>query len=128
EENKNTESAEVSENSQSTAVKPVQMAIKGNDTSSIGDNSAETILAIVAYLISAIGVIASIVAGYILINGFDEDHLKMIGWVVLIGGIIVSLIIWASLMILVNISNNIRHIKHELQEDRVITQYEKSQE
>lgn len=128
EENKINEKYQECEIPQSTAVKPVQMAIKGNDTSSIGDNSAETILAIVAYLISAIGVIASIIAGYILINGFDEDHLNMIGWVVLVGGIIVSLIIWASLMILVNISNNIRHIKHELQEERVITQYEKSQE
>lgn len=122
EENLNTnDSLNRSEQPQINDTKSTQMSIESNRTSSIGDNSAETILAIVAYLISAIGVIASIIAGYILINGFDDEYFSLIGWAVLVGGIVISLIIWASLMILINISNNIRIIKHELQEERTIT-------
>ena len=129
EENLNTnESLSRDEQAQAKEATSTQMSIESNRTSSIGDNSAETILAIVAYLISAIGVIASIIAGYILINGFDNEYFSLIGWAVLVGGIVISLIIWASLMILINISNNIRIIKHELQEERTITMSKESQE
>ena len=67
---------------------------------SIGNNSAETILAILAYALLFIGILASIVLAF-----------KMEDILVLFAGIISSVISWAALMVIINISNNIRTIK-----------------
>lgn len=80
--------------------------------STVGDNLAETILAFIAYAILILGVIVSVIAGGLLItDNYEWDN--KIGWAILIGGTFLSMVTWASLMILVNISNNIRQIKHE---------------
>lgn len=80
--------------------------------SSVGDNPAEAILSFIAYTILILGIIGSEIVGGLMI--WADYEWGKIGWIVLIGGVFASLIIWASLMILINISNNIRQIKHEL--------------
>lgn len=80
--------------------------------STVGDNLAETILAFIAYTILILGVIVSIISGGLLII-YNYEWDNKIGWAILIGGTFLSIVTWASLMILVNISNNIRQIKHE---------------
>lgn len=67
---------------------------------SIGNNIAEYILAILAYALLFIGIFTSI----ILTAEMEEI------WV-LFAGIISTVICWAALMVTVNISNNIRTIK-----------------
>lgn len=83
--------------------------------SSVGNNPAEAILEFIVYVFLVFGIIASVVPGILLIMDGDSSDVKL-GLTILIGGPIVSLIIWAAGMILINISNNIRQIKYELQD------------
>ncbi len=85
--------------------------------SSLGDNAAEAILAFIAYFLLFIGIITPVIIGVLLIIT-DDDLLNIIGWIVMIAGIIPPLISWAILMLFINISNNTRQIKHLLQEMR----------
>lgn len=107
-------------NNEETQMNPSKYSEYENDFtptySKIGDNIAEKVLAIVAYIILFGGIIFSIIAGVELLNNPYVD--KWLGLIYLIGGCIASLIIWASLMVTVNISNNLRQIKHELRERR----------
>lgn len=80
--------------------------------STVGDNWAESILAFIAYAILIVGVSLSILIGVLLIID-NNDWDNIIGKLILIAGPIVTLIIWANLMILINISNNVRQIKKE---------------
>lgn len=83
--------------------------------SSVGDNIAEAILAFIAYAILILGILVTVVIGaFFLFDDYEWDN--VIGLIILITGIPASLITWASLMILINISNNVRQIKHELQD------------
>ena len=87
------------------------------DHSSVGDNIAEAILAFVAYAILILGILATvIVGGFFLFD--DYKWYNLIGWIILFTGIPATLLTWASMMILINISNNVRQIKHELQNRR----------
>lgn len=78
-----------------------------------GDNSAESVLKATAYAILIIGIIASVIGMYILGSGWDGNPLAAFS--VLCGGTAFATVIWASLMVVVNISTNIRAIKHRLQ-------------
>ena len=44
----------------------------------------------------------------------DRHSTQGLGLAIIVGGIIYSVISWAILMVIANISNNIRQIKHEL--------------
>lgn len=95
-----------------------QCADSENDQSYVpstgGDNPAEAVLSSVAYIILIIGILVSVGIGLLLImDNYEED--RKLGWIILIGGLVSSIIVWASLMILINISNNVRQIKYELQ-------------
>lgn len=80
-------------------------------TSVKGDNSAETIIIVVAYATLIIGCIVSLCFG---ISLLDHRATEGMGYTILILGTISSVISWAFLMVIANISNNIRAIKHEL--------------
>lgn len=77
-----------------------------------GDNVAETVLSIVAYVVLVVGIIISIGVGYTIGSGYFGKPL--LGFVYFVVGTILSFILWAGLMVTVNISINIRQIKHEL--------------
>lgn len=83
---------------------------QNNGQNSVGDNAVENILERSAYTILVIGIFASIVTG----AGVGIENEAWQGWLVFFGGSISSFLIWARLMIHVNISNNVRQIKHEL--------------
>lgn len=90
-------------------------ACKKRSASNVGDNAAEAVLSFIAYTILVLGIAFSVLIGWLLMmdrNSWDNK----IGTVLFIGGPIVSIITWASCMILVNISNNVRQIKHELRD------------
>lgn len=92
---------------------PVSEINQSSDYSSIGDNPAEAILSFIAYGILILGILVSLICGGLLIiDNYKWDNI--VGWAILIGGLILSLIVWASLMILINISNNVRQIKYEI--------------
>ena len=78
----------------------------------IGNHSAESILSFFAYFTLIVGILGSIGGGVMLIN----DNETAAGWYVLIGGPIFSLLCWATMLVLVNISNNIKEIKHNTQQ------------
>ena len=84
-----------------------------------GDNSAESVLKATAYAILIIGIIASVIGMYILGSGWDGNPLAAFS--VLCGGTAFATVIWASLMVVVNISTNIRAIKHRLQDSKEST-------
>lgn len=79
---------------------------------SVGENNAESVLAFVAKTILILGILISVIAGYGIMSIPYGSSLG--GLVVIVLGIIISLVSWASLMVIVNISNNIREIKHRL--------------
>lgn len=76
-----------------------------------GYNSAEKVLTFVAYTILLAGIVGTIILSTYTINNEKDSSL---GLTYLIGGILTSLISWATCMVLVNISNNIRGIKRIL--------------
>lgn len=82
-----------------------------NSEKGLGDNAAEKVITVVAYLTLIIGCLGSLIMGLELM-----DHLstEVTGVAVLFGGILSSIITWAFLMVIANISNNIRQIKYEL--------------
>lgn len=85
---------------------------KVKNPSKIGDNAAEAVLSIVAYAILIIGILASISVGIAVgSHGYSNDEA---GFAIAIGGSILSIIAWAGCMVTVNISNNLRQIKHIL--------------
>lgn len=86
--------------------------------SSVGDNMAESVLAFIAYAILIVGIIFSILIGWLLVTD-DYEWDNKIGKIILIVGPIASVIIWATAMIIVNISNNVRQIKRELRKKRL---------
>lgn len=77
----------------------------------LGDNAAEKVISFVAYLTLILGCLGSLIAG---INMMNNCSTEGIGVGVLFGGILSSIITWAFLMVIANISNNIRQIKYEL--------------
>lgn len=83
-----------------------------NKTTTLGDNAAEKIIAILAYILLIGGCIVAIIFGSILMDNYRTEG---VGVLVLLGGVLSSIISWAFLMVIANISNNIRQIKHELQ-------------
>lgn len=91
---------------------PVPENCQSRHYSTVGDNPAEAILSFIAYAILILGIIGSVIVGGLMI--WADYEWSKIGWIVLIGGVFASFIIWASLMIIINISNNIRQIKYEL--------------
>ena len=92
---------------------PEEKTLESNESSSqnVGDNSAESVLKGVAYTIFSVGIVASIVGGF----AFDEGFA---GFIIAVLGAIVSVVLWASLMVVVNISTNIREIKHILKDKK----------
>ena len=80
--------------------------------SSTGDNAAESILAFVAYASLIAGIIVAAAVGYA-VGSFEYGN-KVLGWGVFFVGACLSIITWAACMVIVNISNNIRHIKRRL--------------
>lgn len=83
-----------------------------NETTALGDNAAEKIIAILAYILLIGGCIGAVISGSIMMGNYRTEGA---GVIVLIGGVLSSIISWAFLMVVANISNNIRQIKHELQ-------------
>lgn len=82
------------------------------EPSTLGDNAAEAVLSIVAYAILILGILASIITGYeIGSHGYNNEGQ---GFLIFLGGTITLIITWAACMVIVNISNNVRQIKHEL--------------
>lgn len=79
--------------------------------SGLGDNSAESVIAVVAYVTLVLGILGSLIYGIVLM---DHKSTTPMGWCILIGGTLSSIITWAFLMVIANISNNIRQIKYEL--------------
>lgn len=78
----------------------------------VGDNSAaESIITIVAYIMLIFGCIGSIIYGVELADSYMTDDIAL---PVVIGGVCLSVVTWAFLMVVANVSNNIRQIKHEL--------------
>lgn len=71
----------------------------------LGDNRAEAIIQLFACFVLVVGVIASIIAGIMI---------RPVGALIFLFGSILSVLVWASLQVVANISNNIREIKHEL--------------
>lgn len=90
---------------ETTETKPVQFR------AGLGDNAAESVVTFVAYLTLILGIFGSLIWGVILM---DHRATYATGWFVLIGGTLSSFITWAFLIVIANISNNIRQIKHEL--------------
>lgn len=84
--------------------------------SNVGDNIAEKVLAIVAYIFLILGILLSLIFGFKIIS--DPWGSGLAGFLTIVGGSIVSLICWAAMMITVNISNNIRQVKRLLQRRR----------
>lgn len=75
-----------------------------------GDNNAESILSFVAYTVLVFGLFISIILScYVGHKGKALD-----GWKLFLGMAFGCSIVWAGSMILINISNNIRSIKHLL--------------
>lgn len=83
-----------------------------NKPSSVGDNAAELVLSFVAYAILILGILGSLITAFTV--GTHGYHNEASGFLIFIGGTITSVITWAACMVVVNISNNIRQIKHEL--------------
>lgn len=81
-----------------------------NTSSSLGDNSAESILTFFSYAVLVLGLIGSIIIGIVV--GDDNEAL---GWGCFFGGVVSVIISWAVCMVIINISNNIRQIKKHLQ-------------
>jgi hypothetical protein len=81
-----------------------------NTSSSLGDNSAESILTFFSYAVLVLGLIGSIIIGIVV--GDDNEAL---GWGCFFGGVVSVIITWAVCMVIINISNNIRQIKKHLQ-------------
>lgn len=79
----------------------------------MGDNAAEKILCIVAYAILAIGLILTVIYA-VIVGSMYGQYTTLMGWMIFFGGTIYTVIAWASLMVYLNISTNIREIKHEL--------------
>lgn len=86
--------------------KPVEKKAK-----ELGDNNAEKFITVFAYLSLVLGCLMSIIYGRILM---DDRSTEELGFAVLVSGIVASIASWAFLMVISNISNNIRQIKHEL--------------
>ena len=82
-----------------------------NPQSGLGDNAAEKVISIVAYVTLILGILGSLIWG---VDLMDRSSTTAMGWGVLIGGVLTSIISWAFLMVVANISNNIRQIKYEL--------------
>lgn len=82
-----------------------------NAEKGLGDNAAEKVISIVAYATLILGILGSLIAG---INLMDHHSTEAMGLGVLLGGILSSVVTWAFLMVIANISNNIRQIKYEL--------------
>ena len=76
-----------------------------------GENHAEKVISILANVTLVIGCLVSVIYGGALMDNYFT-HSQ--GIVVFIVGILSSVISWAFLMVIANISNNIRQIKHEL--------------
>lgn len=85
-------------------------SIQPHKSSSLGNNAAESILASFSYTLLVIGVIAAITTGVIV-----SEESALLSWLCFFGISIFAIILWASLMVIVNISNNLRQIKKHLQ-------------
>lgn len=81
--------------------------------SSRGNNIAETVLTVLAYIVLVVGIIVSLVIG---IGALVTDGDSGKGWLFMFGGILLTLVMWASIMITVNISVNLRQIKQYLRD------------
>jgi hypothetical protein len=88
----------------------------GNDNAATknqpGDNSAESILMFCSYVILILGILGSITMGVKIGSGYDGD--TGLGWGYFLVGTLSSILGWAFLMVIANISLNIRQIKHNL--------------
>ncbi len=79
-----------------------------------GDNAAEKILTVIAYF-SLIGGILSTILYAMAVESeyyYEENTLEI--FLIIILGTVSSVFVWAIIMVTVNMSNNIRQIKHEL--------------
>jgi hypothetical protein len=81
----------------------------------LGDNSAEKVIVVVANIVLILGCLISIIGG---IEMAGHHSTEGAGFALLFGGTISSVITWALLMVLANISNNIRQIKHLLKDKK----------
>lgn len=81
-----------------------------NTSSSLGNNSAESVLTFFSYAVLVLGIVGSIIIGIAV--GDDNEAL---GWGCFFGGVVSAIITWAVCMVIINISNNIRQIKKLLQ-------------
>lgn len=80
-------------------------------TKELGDNNAEKIISIFAYVTLVLGCLVSFIYGISLMGHYLTE---VLGLVVIIVGVVGSIISWSLLMVVANISNNIRQIKYEL--------------
>jgi hypothetical protein len=81
----------------------------------LGDNCAEKVIAVVAKVVLILGCLVSFVAlvGMMFGPSWEPSEPYLITF---FGAAISSVITWASLMVIANISNNIRQIKHLLKD------------
>lgn len=83
---------------------------------SVGDNSAESVLSYVSYTILILGLLVSCIMGYYVGHeGKTKD-----GWNLFLFMSFFCVVTWAISMLLVNISNNLRTIKHLLARGRTM--------
>jgi hypothetical protein len=85
-----------------------EMIVNDLQTANTGDNSAEKILVIFAYIILVAGILASLISAICLSENIVPSVLA------LVMGATSSLLIWAVLKVLANISTNLRHIRQDL--------------
>lgn len=102
--------------SQVTEIASNQCKSSESYDASTGNNSAESILTAVAYIILLLGIFASVICGIIVLtmgNRFGVNATLLSALIAIVGSF-ASVLSWAMFMISINISTNIRHIKHLL--------------
>lgn len=91
---------------------------------SVGDNSAEDVQRTVNGIIKWAGLLMSFVFGIIMgyfLKGYGKEFNFTAFLVVWIAGSAITILIWSTSMILINISDNLRTIKHLLAQKQYLS-------
>lgn len=77
----------------------------------VGDNCAESVIKALAYVILVVGLLFSIMGGLFYIS-IDTD--VALALLIMLGGSLYTIVLWALTIVVANISVNIRQIKRHL--------------
>lgn len=78
----------------------------------LGDNNAEKVLVVFAYILLILGSLGCLICGIYLVDERDR-YTEVLGLSIISRGILFCIVTWAFIMVLANISNNIRQIKYD---------------